>query len=109
MSDREMVKFEADVDKLVATWVKDVNALLNKCQDNVYARTDALVKQITALKGPSNAKPADVGKLVNRVLNEDAQAIKTVISVELDVKQDPQSGKLSNSRIGYRGSILDLG
>ena len=109
MSDREMVKFEADIDKLVATWVKDVNALLNKCQDNVYARTDALVKQITTLRGPANAKPGDVGKLVNRVLGEDAQALKAVISVDLDLKQDPQSGKLSNNRIGYRGSILDLG
>jgi len=109
MSDREMVKFEADVDKFIATWVKDVNALLNKCQDNVYARTDALVKQITALKGPANAKPGDVAKLVNRVMSEDAQALKAVISVELDVKQDAQSGKLSNSRIGYKGSILDLG
>jgi hypothetical protein len=109
MPDRAMVKFETDVDKLVATWVKDVNAVMNKCQDAVYARTDALVRQITALQGPASAKPDEVGTLVNRLLNEDAQSLKKVIAVEFGIKQDPKTGKLSNHRIAYRGTILDLG
>jgi len=109
MSDRAMVKFETDVDKLVATWVKDINAAMNKCQDEVYARTDVLVRQITALKGPPNAQPDEVGTLVNRLLGEDAQSLKKVIAVEFGIKQDPKSGKLSNHRIAYRGAILDLG
>jgi hypothetical protein len=72
MSDREMVKFEADVDRLAA-------------------------------------QPGEVGKLVNRVLGEDAQALKKVIAVEFEIKQDAASGKLSNGSTHYKGYILDLG
>ena len=109
MADRDMVNFEADVDKLVATWVKDTQAALSKCQDDVYAGSRTLKGKIKDLKAPASAKPGELEKMINRILKEDGARFKDVVSLQLMVKHDTKTGKLTIDGMGHTGSITQLG
>jgi hypothetical protein len=97
------------VDLKGMTWVKDSRALMGKCKDDVIARSRALVSKLKELKGPASAKPGELEKLIYRVLKEDGARFKDVLALELTVKHDAKSGKLTIDGMAHSGSITSLG
>jgi len=105
MANAEIVKFEAEVDKLCADWVVGVNKDLQKVTDAVSTLTDALRGRISSLRLPQKAGPDELNELparINEILRENSVRLKGIVEVELHLTIDAKAKKLANT--GYRMS-----
>ena len=99
MGEIKMITFEAGVEKLCADWVVDVAKFLKRGKDATDQRTDQLRDKLLKLPVPQKTDPKDLAKIpdkINEILKKKNVRLKSMLDVELFLKIDVKTRKLSS-------------
>ncbi len=111
MADMEIIKFEAAVEKLGASWVVDVAKILKREHDAIEQRTNLLCRQIASLPFPKTADPEEIQKLPNRIneiFQEENKQLTDMVTADFPFVVDKDMTKLNVPLPLMLGWIGDL-
>jgi hypothetical protein len=108
MSDKDRVKYEADVEKLVATFAVAVNDAIEEMKKKLVALADDLGNKVYKLPLPAKGSPDEINKAVNDIVAAETKSFKGFLDVALKVQFDDKTRKLGGHEIRTSGTALRL-
>jgi hypothetical protein len=108
MSDKDRVKYEADVEKLVATFAVAVNDAIEEMKKKLVALADDLGNKVYKLPLPAKGSPDEINKAVNDIVAAETKSFKGFLDVALKVQFDEKTRKLGGHEIRTSGTSLRL-
>ena len=103
MADKELVRFETTVEKLVADFTRNVNDRIEDAKKAVDKDLLSLYTKIKALPVPKDSKEKDLNDILDAALQNETKRIVKLVEVVMTVKLD--GGKLKSGTLALKGVL----
>lgn len=105
MADKELVRFETAVEKLVADFTRNVNDRIEDAKKAVDKDIVNLCAKVKALPVPKDAKEKDINDIVDAALKSETKRIARFVEVGMTFKLD--GGKLKTGTVIQKGFLSE--
>jgi hypothetical protein len=108
MADKDAVKFETSVEKLVADYASSVNDVIEDMKSKVRALNMDLGKQMSRLDVPAKGTVKEIAKLIEGVVAAETKSFRGFVDVKIDLEFDEKSRKPGGCAVESTGTYLKL-